>query len=123
MTSKLQGLYAPDQSTYVTITDGEGNVVSDSGGDYSLTDRSGTITSGGTAQSLAAANSSRHGFWIQNNSTGDIWISPNTTAVASEPSLWLPSGAYYEFPSNGVPSTAISIYGATTGQTFTAREW
>lgn len=88
-----------------------------------VTNKSGTITSGGVAQTLAAANASRLGFWIQNQSTGDLWLSSIGTASASQPSLWLPPGAYYEFPLNGVPTTAISIFGATTGQAFAAREW
>jgi hypothetical protein len=33
------------------------------------------------------------------------------------------AGALYENPPNGVPTGAISIYGATTAQAFAAREW
>jgi len=85
--------------------------------------KSGTIATGGLAQVLAAANSARVGLFIQNNSTGDLWISSIGTAAAAQPSLWLPPGSYYEFPQGGVPATAVSIYGATTGQAFSAREW
>lgn len=88
-----------------------------------LTDKSGTITSGGAAQTLMASNASRRGFMIQNQSTGDLWISSLGTAAATQPSLWLPAGTYYEPPSGGVPTAAISIFGATTGQAFAAREW
>jgi len=87
------------------------------------TDRSGTITAGGTAQQLAAANASRKGYFIQNNSSGDIWINSVTTAVLSQPSLKIVTGAIYECPANGAPVTAISIIGATTGQAFSAREY
>lgn len=87
------------------------------------TDRSGTITAGGAAQQLAAANASRKGFFIQNNSTVDLWINSVTTAVLSQPSLKIVAGALYESPANGVPVTAISIIGAATAQAFSAREW
>lgn len=86
-------------------------------------DRSGTITLGATAQTLMIRNDSRQGLYIQNNSAGPLWISSVGTAAATQPSLLLQSGDYYESPANGVPATAISIFGATTGQTFTAREW
>ena len=86
-------------------------------------DRSGTITLGGTAQNVMAANASRHGCLIQNQSAGDEWISELTTAVASEPSLWLPPGGTFTCPTGGISLLAISIYGATTSQAFAAREW
>jgi hypothetical protein len=84
---------------------------------------SGTIAAGGTAQNAAAANSSRRGFWIQNNSAGDLWISTVATAVASQPSLKIASGALYESPPGGAGTGAISIIGATTSQAFSGREW
>ena len=87
------------------------------------TDKSGTITAGATAQTLMAKNQDRSGFWVQNQSTGDLWISSVGTAAATQPSLWLPAGSYYEAPLHGIPREAISIYGATTGQAFAAREW
>ncbi len=87
------------------------------------TDKSGTITSGGAAQTIAAANTARRGFLIQNQSTSDLWISSVGTAAATQPSIWLPAGSYYEFPVNGVPTAAISLFGATTGQAFAAMEW
>lgn len=86
-------------------------------------DRSGTITLGGTSQVLAPANGARAGFWIQNQSNGDLWLSSLAAASAQQPSLWLPPGAYYEFPAGGVPATTISIWGAIAGQPFAAREW
>lgn len=89
----------------------------------SLSNKSGSITSGGTAQTLAAANSSRRGFWVQNQSSGDLWINTLATAVADQPSLRIPAGSLYESPTGASPVGAISIIGATTGQKFAAREW
>lgn len=102
---------------------GTGGGFTIAGNPVTETNRSGTITAGGVAQTLMAANAARGGFIIQNVSTGDLWFSSVGTAAASQPSIWLPAGSYYEPPETGVPITAISIFGATTGQAFTAREW
>ncbi len=88
-----------------------------------LTDKSGTITLGGSAQVLAAANSARRGFSIQNLSTNSLWIRDGGTAAATQPSFEIVGGALYEYPLGGCPTTALSIYGATTSQAFAAREW
>lgn len=87
------------------------------------TDRSGTLTTGGTAQVLAPADAARRGGWIQNNSTGDLWVSEVGTATMGGSALRIPAGVAYEWPSHGIPVTALSIIGATTGQAFSARTW
>ena len=87
-----------------------------------ITDRSGTITAGGTAQTIAAANASRRGFEIQNQSTTDLYMSTLATAVLTQPSLRIPPGALYEMPSTSIRTGAVSVIGATTGQAFYARE-
>lgn len=93
------------------------------GNPWFLTDRSGTIATGGVAQTLMAANSQRRGYWVQNVSSGDLWISAVGTAAASQPALLIPPRALYEVCDGTTPNTALSIFGATTGQAFTAREW
>lgn len=87
-----------------------------------LTDRSGTIASGGTAQTLAAANANRTYLLIQNNGTADLWINFTTTAVQNQPSLKLPVGATYVSDPQFISTEAVSIIGPTTAQTFTAKE-
>ena len=89
------------------------------------TSRSGTITTGGAAQQLMAANTSRKGWCLQNNNTtGNIWFNEiGGTAVATQPSIKLYPGDFYESPSAGATPTAISIIGDTTGMIFSAREW
>jgi len=112
------------QATPLPVTTtATGGGIAIKGNPVTYTNRSSTITSGGVAQTLMAANASRNGFLIQNVSSGDLWISSLGTAAASQPSIQLPPMAYYEPPLNGVPVAAISIYGATTGQAFSAREW
>lgn len=88
-----------------------------------IINQSGTVTAGLTAQVLMAANSARSGYWVQNVSAGDLWISDIGTAAAAQPSMKLAAGALYESSITGCPCTAISIYGATTAQAFSAREW
>lgn len=84
------------------------------------TDRSGSITTGGTAQQLAASNANRAGLSGQNISTGDLWVNEvgGTAAVDTAGSYKVPAGAGFEVAT----SNAISIVGDTTGQKFTATE-
>lgn len=84
------------------------------------TDRSSSITLGGTAQALAAANTARRGLTGQNISTGDLWINEigGTAAADTAGSYKVAAGATFTVQTN----RAISIVGATTGQKFTATE-
>lgn len=85
------------------------------------TDRSGSITTGGTAQALAAANTARTGLVGQNISAGDLWINEigGTAAVDTAGSYKITSGS----PFSVSTSRAVNIIGATTGQKFTATEY
>jgi hypothetical protein len=86
--------------------------------------RSGSITSGCVAQSLMAASPTRFGFVLQNLSAGDLWVNVlGGAAAAAAPSFKIESGAYFETPPNYRPTAAVSIFGATTGQSFTAQEY
>ena len=85
------------------------------------TSKSGTITTGGTAQQLMTANANRQGIEFFNNSVGSIWLNVVGTATAGGGSVEVRSGGYWS-PSI-VPVTAISIIGATTGQAFTCWEY
>lgn len=85
------------------------------------TDRSGSITTGGTAQVLAAANTARRSLSIFNNSGDALWVNQNggTAAVGGAGSIQITSfGPVFYVETN----KAISIIGATTGQKFTATE-
>jgi len=89
-----------------------------------LTSISGTITTGGAAQTISAANVYRNGFWVQNNSSGDLWVNElGSAAAASQPAIKIAAGQLYESQKGEPCPYAISIFGATTGQAFTAREW
>lgn len=78
------------------------------------------ITAGGTSQTLFAANASRRHFFFQNISDSAMWLNPNGTAAADAPSIYVPAGASYE--PFVAPTTAISVFCATTGKKFTAWE-
>lgn len=97
-------------------------VIKNQGG--TLTDRSGTITTGGAAQQAMAANASRLGFSIQNlSTTADLWINSLGTAAGAQPSIKLAPGAYFETPAGYGAVGALSVFSATTGVAFSAREW
>ena len=85
--------------------------------------KSGTNTLGGTAQTLAASNAVRRGWWLRNNSTASLWVCDITTAVMDYNCLEIKTGELYESAYGGCSSNALSIIGATTGQSFTAREY
>lgn len=86
-------------------------------------DVSGTIATGNIAQQIAVARTVRQGFFIQNLSSADLWINMTGPATADQPSLRIAPGQLYESPSHGVPAGAISVLGASAGQSFSAREW
>jgi hypothetical protein len=86
------------------------------------TNRSGSITTGGAAQVAMAALSTRKGYFFQNVSSEIMWGSWVGTAAPNT------AGSFPISP-NGVlrntapcETTALSIYGATTGKVYTAWE-
>ena len=86
------------------------------------TDRSSTITTGGAAQDAVAALATRKAYFFQNISSESMWGSFTGKA---EPST---VGSFEIVPKGVIRSTqvcettALSIYGATTGQKFTMWE-
>jgi hypothetical protein len=90
-------------------------------------DRSGTITTGGTAQDIVPAGPPtlvRTGFSLDNLSSGDLFINVGAAASLTLPgSILIPSRSLYETPPTSKPQGRVSIIGATTGQAFTYKEW
>lgn len=87
------------------------------------TNRSGTITTGGQSQLLMAANANRRSYWLQNQSSDSLWINHfGNAATTGQPNMEIRSGGYFETPSNGSGTSAVYIYGATTGQAFACGE-
>ena len=89
----------------------------------SLVDRSGTTTGG--VQTLMNANSARVGWWIQNqSSSASIWIFElSAPSSVGSPGFQLLQNTYWVAPTNGVYQGTIFIIGATSGISFSAREW
>lgn len=86
-----------------------------------FTDRSGTVTVGGTSQQVMAANATRSYLLVQNVSTADLWVNFGGSAVTNQPSLKLAPGASFEM-TDPVNTALVSVIGATTGQAFAAKE-
>jgi hypothetical protein len=92
---------------------------------------SGFIVVGGTAQVLMAANLGRMGWWLQNTSGGDLWIDDGDASNAAKialsgittDSFRVAAGATYASPIGAASTNAISIWGATSGQTYSCREF
>lgn len=86
--------------------------------------RSGTVAAGGTSQSLMAADANRRGVVFINNSVGSLWINElGAAAVLAQPSVEVKAGAYWETPARFDCRQAWAVIGATTGQSFTCREY
>ena len=86
-----------------------------------FTDRSGTITAGGTSQQVAAANTSRRYLVFQNHSDTDMWLNFGTAAVATQPSVKIiANGGYYE--PLVAPLGTVNVLCATTGKAYTCKE-
>jgi hypothetical protein len=98
---------------------------------------SGTITAGGTAQNIIAANAAIHGFIVANidPTTGSgepLWISFTTTAAASgtdsypmaAPTATTFAGlSSFTTPAGFGSNHAVSLIGATTGHKFSCTYW
>jgi hypothetical protein len=89
-----------------------------------LTDRSTTITAGGTAQQLVAANTSRRYLLIINplTATENLWVNFTTTAVTDSPSIGLAPGDSLVMEGMFVTTEVVSVIAATTGHKVTAKE-
>ena len=86
------------------------------------TNRSSTITTGGAAQVAMAALSTRKAYFFQNISSESMWGSFTGTAAPSTVGSFeiVPKGVIRS--TTTCETTALSIYGATTGQKYTMWE-
>ena len=87
-------------------------------------DGSGTVGTGGSAQTLFGGIVPMNGFVVQNNSSTALWISDVGVASAGGASIQLAAnGGVFATPAGYKPAGAVSLYGAATGQVFAARRW
>ena len=88
-----------------------------------FTDRSGSITTGGTSQTLAPINAARKYLTIENTSTANIAINFTSAASLTAGSLVIAALGSLTLSSQSFVSTElVTVVGATTGQTFVAKE-
>jgi hypothetical protein len=87
-----------------------------------FTNRSGTITTGGTSQQIMAANAVRRYLFIQNVSDTVMWCNFTTAANTDQPSIQIAVGASFIMEGNAVTTEAVNCIGAVTGKSFTSKE-
>lgn len=116
----------------VVVVDSSDNVIDSFGGGGSSTalptrgspiNRSGSITTGGTSQQLAAVKADRVHFEFQNISDEDQYINFDAAAVADSNSFKIVPGGSYNNPPQFCPNGTITVIGATTGKKFVAKEF
>jgi hypothetical protein len=87
-----------------------------------VTNRSGTITTGGTSQQIMAANATRRYLLIQNISDTVMWCNFAIAAVQDQPSFRIGVGESFTMQNLAVSSEAIHCIGATAAKAFVAKE-
>lgn len=95
-----------------------------------MQDYSGSITTGGTAQTAVAANGRRNFLRVENppSASESLFVRYGGTASTNSgtpDSTELAPGASDEFPTGGsgyVPGGAVSVIAATTGHKFVIKE-
>jgi hypothetical protein len=80
-----------------------------------------TITSGGVAQNLALARTTRTGWLLQNLSNGDLWVD-DTNNPSVDASILVPAGTMFVCPENMVTTGILKILGSTANAKFVFRE-
>jgi hypothetical protein len=86
-------------------------------------DGSGTIVTGGAAQTLFAGVVPSNGYLVANNSSNTLYVSDVGAAGPGGASIPIAPGAVFMTPSGYRPSGAVSLYGSAAGQGFAARRW
>lgn len=87
-----------------------------------LTDRSGSITAGGTSQEIAAAKSNRAYLLFQNISDTPMWLNFGAAATANNNSIYLNAQGSLLFSGSFIPSDSFHVLCATTGKKFVCKE-
>lgn len=88
-----------------------------------LTNRSGSVATGATAQQLMAANTTRRYMFIQNLDSAEVmWINFTTDAVADQPSIRLGPLDAFVMEGSFVSTEKVTVLAATTGHKYAAKE-
>lgn len=87
-----------------------------------VTDRSGTLITGGTSQQIMATKSTRKYLMIQNISDTVMWCNFAIAAVQDQPSFRIAVGDSFVMESSVVSNESIHCIGATSGKAFVSKE-
>lgn len=87
-----------------------------------FTDKSGTMSVGGTSQQVAASNSSRKYIFVENISTHNCYINFGVAAVTTQPSLLLLPNSSFVMEGSAITTQSVNINCSTTGDAYTAKE-
>lgn len=101
---------------------GGGGTVTTKASPLAWVDGSGTIATGGAAQTIFNANATRARLVIQNQSTGLLFINFGVPAVTDQPSIRLEPYDIWMDSGPSCTNQSVSIIGDATGQAFTAKE-
>ena len=104
-----------------SVSAGPGGGGSSGGVPLTNTDTAGAITAGGVTQTIIGVELTGHAYRCWNTNTGDLRFSDGAPASATVGEL-VPPG--YGWQTSGAPlkvTNAVTVWGATTGQTFTIR--
>jgi hypothetical protein len=86
-------------------------------------DGSGTVVTGGIAQTLFAGVVPVNGFLVANNSSATVYVSDVGGASTGGGSIPIAPGTVFVTPSGYKPAGAVSLYASSAGQSFAARRW
>jgi hypothetical protein len=86
-------------------------------------DGSGAVAVGGAAQTLFGGIVPANGYLVANNSAAVLYISDVGPAIAGGASVPIVAGGIFATPAGYRPAGPVSLFGATTGQSFAARRW
>jgi hypothetical protein len=87
-----------------------------------LTNRSGSVTLGGTSQQVMAANATRKYLLFENISTEDMYINFTAAALADDASIKIVPNGSYILEDSFISTEAVNVVSATTGSKFVAKE-
>ena len=116
---------APSGTVIDTAQQADGShrqIVQAAGMRGTFTDGSGTITTGGASQQIFAANTARSYLLVQNLSAEALFVGFGVAAAAGQPSVKLVASGAVVFEFGFVPTSTVTIIGATTGSAFTAKQ-
>jgi hypothetical protein len=79
---------------------------------------SSSIVTGGTVQVPLVGNPARNYLFFQNTSSADLYINMFGGSASPTNGILVPSKQSYENPAHFCPTGGLTVFGATSGQSF-----